>query len=106
VREVSNQILEGIYADIRDERNRQDGKWGVQNHLQIVWLSILAEEFGEAAKEINEFHFRRGGLYAESNPKSKDPKSWNQQKIRIRQELIQVAAVAMAMVECLDRELK
>lgn len=75
----------GVLAAIARERRCQDFKWGPQNHTQMVWLGILAEEFGEAAKEINELHFRAGNLE------------------KVRAELIQTAAVAVAMVESLDR---
>jgi len=71
--------------DVHQERIRQDEKWGTQNHNLMTWLGILAEEFGEAAKEINEFHFRE---------------AWVED---IRAELIQTAAVAIAMVEYIDR---
>lgn len=70
---------------IRVERERQDKKWGEQNHNLMVWLGILAEEFGEAAKEINEFHFRKAFLED------------------VRAELVQTAAVATAMIEYIDR---
>jgi hypothetical protein len=67
------------------ERDSQDYKWGIQNHSLAEWLIILAEEFGEASKEINEFHFRRGVV------------------ADIRAELVQTAAVAVAMIEYIDR---
>lgn len=54
----------------------------------MLWLGILAEEFGEAAKEINDYFFR--------------PTS-DAQRTRIREELVQTAAVAVAMIESLDR---
>lgn len=74
-----------VLKEVVAERLRQEQKWGPQNHRQVVWLSILAEEFGEAAKEVNEFHFMRKG--------SAD----------LRTELIQTIAVGVAMVESLDR---
>ncbi len=76
---------EKIFEDIRAERYSQHKKWGQQNHNPATWMLILAEEFGEAAKEANEVHFRE-----------KDPKEY-------RAELIQTAAVAHAAVEALDR---
>lgn len=75
-----------VLNDVAEERKAQDKKWGVQNHNLIAWLAILAEEFGEAARGINEFHFR-GDAYLED----------------IRLELIQTAAVAVAIVEYIDR---
>lgn len=70
---------------IKAERDRQDIKWGPQNHSQIVWLGILAEEFGELAKEVNEVHFRTGN------------------KTHLEAELVQTSAVCVAMLESLWR---
>lgn len=71
------------------ERIKQTKKWGEQNHNQVEWMAILTEEVGEAAREALEHHFK----YAE-NPDA---------LLKLREELIQVAAVAVAMVESLDR---
>jgi hypothetical protein len=91
--------------DVRDERRRQDVKWGPQNHLDGTgghgrvrdaerarlecqrqfaegtgtWLGILEEEVAEA--------------FAESDP------------VKLRVELAQVAAVAVAWMEAIDRRL-
>jgi len=67
-------------GDIDDERDRQDEKWGEQNHVPLRWYAILGEEFGEVGKAINEHDLRQ-----------------------CREELVQVAAVAIAFVESLDR---
>ena len=72
-------------ANVDSERDSQDAKWGEQNHT-IEWMSILGEEFGEACQEFNRVHF------ASCSDKN------------LRAELIQVAAVAVAIVECLDRK--
>lgn len=78
-----------VMRDVLAERLIQEQKWGVQNHRQIVWLAILAEEFGEAAREANEFHFR--------------PELDADLQKKLRYELVQTAAVAVAMIESLDR---
>jgi len=72
-------------VDVEVERARQDELWGVQNHCPSDWLMILGEEVGEANKAALEWKFggRDLGDY--------------------RKELVQVAAVAVAAVECLDR---
>lgn len=70
---------------IKKEQQRQFDKWGEQNHIQIIWLGILAEEFGELAKEVNEVHFRTGNID------------------NLKNELIQTAAVAVSMYESLER---
>lgn len=79
-------------ADILAERHGQLAKWGVQNHSPIEWMSILVEEVGEASKEAHEYHF--AGVHYELD---------SQRLHRLRAELVQVAAVAVAMIESLDR---
>lgn len=91
-----------ILNQIRDERIRQDLKWGQQNHPngttslyegmaklsrqiaddfaesgELTWLDILREEFYEAISE--------------------------EDTAKLRAELIQVAAVATAWIEAIDR---
>jgi NTP pyrophosphatase (non-canonical NTP hydrolase) len=83
----SKKIDDGgkVLRDVLDERKRQDEKWGEQNHNPFIYLTILMEEVGETAKAILETRY--GGPEAG----------------RIREEAVQVAAVAIAIVECLDR---
>lgn len=86
--------LAKILAEIEAERKAQDAKWGEQNHSPIEWSAILTEECGEVAKEALEFHFQR----------EKNTAEWSAQKLQsYRKELIQVAAVAVAMIESLER---
>lgn len=90
-----------VMRDVLAERLIQEQKWGVQNHRQIVWLAILAEEFGEAAKEVNELHFRTPGGTC---PLDQDKIiALSDRQAALRKELIQTAAVAVAMIESLDR---
>lgn len=84
-------------ADIAEEavyeRRRQLLKWGDQTHrTQHEYLAILLEEVGEVAKAINEVTYsnQEGELYIS-------------QLENLREELIQVAAVAIGQVEALDR---
>jgi hypothetical protein len=81
---------EKVLAEIASERERQDEKWGVQNHHPAEWLSILGEEFGEVCKAVCEAHF--AGY--------KTTGKWD----NYREELIHTAAVAEAMIECHDRD--
>jgi NTP pyrophosphatase (non-canonical NTP hydrolase) len=77
--------MKDVLTDVAVERARQDLKWGPQNHSPALWLSILTEEVGEVATEVQDMAFRDklGHSY--------------------RAELIQVAAVAVAMIESYDR---
>jgi len=83
-----------VMTDIIEERRRQDSKWGVQDNDPVVWLSILGEEFGELAQAINETLFDNGPLERLKGGIA-----------NIRREAIQVAAVAMSLVENIDRRL-
>lgn len=69
------------FDKIQDERYRQDLKWGLQTHDPLKWLAILGEEVGEANRAILE----------------SDMSSYEE-------EMIHVAAVAVAALECLDRK--
>lgn len=79
--ETTNDVL----ADVSAERARQDAKWGEQNHDPYIWLAVLGEEVGEANQAALQATF--GG------------KTWAD----YRAELVHVAAVAVAALECLDR---
>ena len=94
-----------VLCEVGDERQRQDAKWGEQNHPDgtggldrrnaadaqrrwtnmqaaektLTWTDILEEEVAEAVAET-------------------DP-------LAVRAELIQVAAVAAAWVQAIDRRL-
>lgn len=78
---------------VEKERIKQESKWGPQNHSPADWIMILGEEFGEACKAALEARF--AGPYYKGDAKTK--------LIEYRKELIQVAAVAVAMIECVDR---
>lgn len=71
--------------DVLAERVRQNKRWGEQNHDPFTYLAILVEEVGELAQAA--LHSRFGGPAAAG----------------LREEAVQVAAVALAIVECLDR---
>ncbi len=38
---------EEVFAAIKAERERQNTKWGEQNHDPYTWLATLSEEVGE-----------------------------------------------------------
>ncbi len=79
-----------VMLDVLDERARQDAKWGEQNHAPEVWLAILGEEYGELSTAILRERFGTG--------------DYEHRAVEdIRSEAIQVAAVAVAFVEFLDR---
>lgn len=86
--EIPKQTID-VLSEIAAERASQDFKWGQQNHGAGTWLAILSEEVGEFSKAILEQQF----------PGSQGAIDENE----IRDELKQVAAVAVAMIEAFDR---
>ena len=65
---------------ILKERQKQDIKWGEQNHDVYKWLAILGEEVGEANKAALE-----------------------DSRNDLIHELIQIGAVTVAMIESLKK---
>lgn len=49
--------LSAYLSEIYKERMRQESKWGPQNRIPEKWIVILAEEFGEAAKDVLEENY-------------------------------------------------
>ena len=85
--------LEKALTDVRVERARQDAKWGAdRSQPDAIWLAILTEEVGESAEEVLALD------WADGDPKAQRMIRTN----RLRAELIQVAAVAVAWVEAID----
>jgi hypothetical protein len=71
-----------------DERIRQELRWGIQRHSWPEWTCILTEEFGEAAQMANQLLWANGATAI--------------QLATLREELVQSAAVIVAMIEHLD----
>lgn len=86
VLDIDAQSVRIVSFDVIDERVRQHMKWGTQRHSWPEWITILTEEVGEAAQQACAIH-------------------WNHANTeRLREELVQVAAVAVAIIEHIDEE--
>lgn len=77
---------DAIYADIDTERDAQDAKWGEQTHSMPVWSAILTEECGEVAEAALRVAFHGEDAHL----------------AHLREELVQVAAVAVHILEKID----
>lgn len=86
-------LTDKVLSMVRGERKKQDLKWGEQNHDPANYFIILAEEHGEVAKEVVEYTFAQ----------NKRP---SMAEFNLVEELIQEAAVAVAMVESIIRRQK
>lgn len=75
-----------VCVKVLAERRRQDEKFGDQSgHTGVEWLAILAEEFGEVAKEAVEGHFAQ------------------RDNSNLKVELVQTAAVCVAWLEAIAK---
>jgi hypothetical protein len=76
--------------DIIEERNRQDDTFGEQNHHPAYWFSILGKQMGQLGEKVVD----REWAARDRKSHALDVMRW---------EAVQVAAVALAMVEAIDR---
>lgn len=101
--QVTKEVLMEVYA----ERERQHAKWGEQNHPNGTAYpnAETAISMADSARRHCDMAFRHGGgtwrhildeeiyeAYAEVDP------------VKLREELVQVAAVTVAWIEAIDRE--
>jgi NTP pyrophosphatase (non-canonical NTP hydrolase) len=81
--------IEIILKDVKDERQRQNDKWDNQPEWWFrAWVAILGEEFGEVCEAMLDIH-------------ETDTTTWE----HLYEELIQVAAVAVAQAQKLRKAL-
>lgn len=81
-----------VLDEVQLERESQDAKWGQQEHDDPLWATILGEEYGEACQAALKRMFGK-----------QTGQNLERQTHHLREELIQVAAVAVAWVERIDR---
>ena len=84
-----SDLAANCISDVEIERIAQDRQWGEQNNSFEIWLTVLQEEIGEAAHEVLAMRYQT----------KKDTGSLG----GLRKELVQIAAVALAMIESFDR---
>ena len=80
--------------EVLAERARQDARWGEQNHDPFVYGAILGEELGE---------FMQAALKARFESDFQSETDRARFARAMREEAVQCAAVALAIIECLDR---
>lgn len=80
--------MDKALEDILKEREWQDKKWGEQNNDPFLYTTVLIEEVGEFAQATLQTRFGgdKGGLD------------------KMRTEAVHMASVALAIVQCLDRQ--
>ena len=107
--------MEKVLNDIRIERMRQELKWGEQNHKDgtgpqsyvLDYSHMKAEELATAARDQTNRYAEVGHVsYADIFLEEVFEAMAEEDQTNLREELVQVAAVAVAWVEKIDRERK
>ncbi|MBN57821.1 MazG-like family protein [Thalassolituus sp. UBA3500] len=79
-------LASAALQSVMQEMKAQDLKWGADRDQDLAdWLLILTEEAGELAEAV--LHIKFGG----------------EKKYGLRTEAVQVAAVALQIIEYIDR---
>jgi hypothetical protein len=92
--QVKPDLTFSALVSVRNERVAQDNKWGTQRHTWPEWLVILGEEYGEVCAAVCEHRWGTPLSYED----------WQEKRDGIRHELVQLAAVAVAIIEHIDDE--
>jgi NTP pyrophosphatase (non-canonical NTP hydrolase) len=90
-RPSSSNPHDSAFISVGEERVRQMDLWGEQDHHPLQWIALLTEELGEAAEHVND------AFIPPNDPQGFDEDGY-------REELVHVAAVAVAAITALDRE--
>lgn len=95
-----------VLSKVAEERLRQDVKWGVQNHpFSNEEIISRATVMAENAKRTCAHNAQYGGLTWYDILAEEFYEAFAETDVdRQIEEMIQVAAVAVAAIECLERE--
>ena len=90
---MNEKRTQDILDRIAEERRRQVAKWGEQHHSDPAWVCILAEEVGEAAQCV-----------CKTCVGPVNPREVAEFETSLQLEIVQIAAVSVAWLECLEVE--
>ena len=92
-----------VLGEIANERVRQDEKWGEQNHRNgnnVAGAKLFADRARQACEEAFEAD---AGSWRHILEEKVAEALAAETEVELREELIQVAAVTVAWIECMDR---
>lgn len=98
--------LTRIFAEIKEERRRQDEKWGEQNHPLVPDPAAFNRyaNRADAWKATNDQRAKRGTTAWDGIAMEEFNETFAEEDpLLARAEAIQAIAVLVAMVECIDR---
>ncbi len=94
-----------VLSDINDERISQELKWGQQNHPDGTGQATDIVRRDRAIIECDEAHRSGAGTWRHILNEEFHEALAERDPIKLRYELVQTAAVAVAWIEAIDRRL-
>lgn len=92
-----------VMREVIQERVRQDAKWGEQNHPDGTGSEFHVDQ-AENARRTCDLFFKKGlGTWAHILREEVFEAFAESDPVKLREELVQVAAVAVAWIEAIDR---
>lgn len=97
-----HRVTAEVLAEVHTERQEQDFKWGEQNHPDGTTFEDV--DLANKAREACDSAFKHGqGTWSDILMEEVMEVCAEEDPGRLRTELVQVAAVAVAWVEAIDR---
>ena len=94
-----------VLTEVLEERERQIFKYGDPDLSVVEFISLITEELGEAATAANDYHHQLPyEMDGETFEYDRNPMIQQSRIRKYRQELVQVAAMAVQAVETLDKQ--
>lgn len=95
-----------LFEDVLAERRRQDSMWGEQNHPDGTG-ELGSDRQANQARVTCDQQFEAGlGAWADILKEEVYEAIAESDVVKLREELVQVAAVCMAWIEAIDRRIK
>jgi len=103
VKKMPGDSIRNVLVDVYAERAKQDDRWGEQNHPDGT--NLTEDEWrANRVKALNDFYVDSGTLTWRDILLEEVYEAFAESDLdRLREELVQVAAVAVCWVESIDR---
>ena len=99
-----NTTTPDVLSDVYEERDRQDSRWGQQNHPDGTGDKITCKFDADRARRRCQTAFAAGtGTWRHVLEEEVFETFAEVDPVALRAELVQVAAVAVAWIEAIDR---
>jgi len=113
--------MENVFEEIREERKRQEEKWGEQNHPSLDQVLLNRDRGCEPERMCEEYEIptearakflcslaeeRKQQTFARIAVEELCEAVSAESEVRVRAEVVQLAAVCVKWIEAIDRRIK